>query len=1362
MAKRYFLSLLALMFCFSAFSQQSSGLEGQGEAENPYLIQSVEDFNYFRQSGDKNKCYKQTVNLSLGEITITQSGYIQSFSGTYDGDGHNISFTATATAEENGARLGLFGNVTGVIKNLNLLDCAMTATANTNVTANVALLCARLSGANALITDCNIINGTLNSKIKTQSAWENAQTGLLVGYLENTWVKYASVSGTVTGMGYVGGVVGQAKNGDIYGCSFEGEVKATYDGDGGWGDIIGGIIGSGTGGYAGGIVGYADSQSTINLCYVNADIESATEGNGVGSANPGGWFGWGSENPVVKNSYAEGTVDGEPINGSNITNSNQGSNNYHPGSGSADDIVENLNDAADGDDKISFSVVNGEVVFGAVNDEKVCDKPTNLSVTNNNGACVITWEIEDTDTTTEESKWYWTITGGDSYNDSDEATTKRVETQLPPSQTPYTFTVYTDCTEDQTDLLSETNQTTINVACPIPSNLQANNITYESFDFSWNATANCQLIVNGNTYTIEQSNSMSKQITQLAPQTQYPVTVKAKCGEEYIETATAIVTTASLPVPTNLSVSTSWNENSGSATISWTPIPGMTYEVNTDGNAQTSPCEITDLEAGSHTAKVRTVKTIAGTKYYSAWAEMPYTISEIPAPSNPQVNYTQDGNYYDVTISWTAGTTPNDGWQIGGEVVNNPYILQNQTPGYSTSLSIQEIVGGSTSEALVVPIQVPCLPVGEVIVEPTQSTVKFTFENQNPNRVLIIGETEYEAIDQTLTVLVGLTSGKTYSYEVREYCLDDNYASKSGTFETVGCYAVKNLTVSNLGVTSATVSWETQTSLDDLKYRIRLNDGEPIEQTEKQITFTNLSPATNYTVSVEEQCGNDWATATTTVFTTESGSYVTAQTGMFNQSSTWQGGKVPAGNVGTITIQQGHTISLSHTLKLTGNCQIINEGVLKITQQGELINKTENNVGGIVEVVSPIKDMNKWTFIGAPFKTAGGTGYKLECIKPTRSGEDIIDVSVSKYDYLLGDWSDEWETIESSMETGEGYFAWPFYSGTIIYTTYGDLLTTQYDYSKEPATELNNENEIIIAKPVINTSGGYWMALSNPYPAKLSVEEFIQDNQANIQGGVVYTFNGTTWDDLDQGDISHTDGFFVNLKSSAPKSITFNKEQLTNYNQSKKAKKTTEYIELSLQTGGKKSKIRFNHNPQAEQTYDAFDANKMFSPVKMTEPYFVTDGVALSKEEVRELPYTATLNVRSFMDREVKFVADNIPEGYVVFLLDNGQDIRMTNGTEYTTNVTEGENENRFQLLVKKQERIERATSNEIVIKNDNRQVTVQSQITNLNIEVYNSVGQKVFETKDYNFTLTDLPSGAYLVKAFYGRVAQTAKIVIQ
>ena len=58
--------------------------------------------------------------------------------------------------------------------------------------------------------------------------------------------------------------------------------------------------------------------------------------------------------------------------------------------------------------------------------------------------------------------------------------------------------------------------------------------------------------------------------------------------------------------------------------------------------------------------------------------------------------------------------------------------------------------------------------------------------------------------------------------------------------------------------------------------------------------------------------------------------------------------------------------------------------------------------------------------------------------------------------------------------------------------------------------------------------------------------------------------------------------------------------------------------------------------------------------------------------------------------------------------------------------------------------------------------MTVKSEITNLKIEVYNTVGQKVFETTNYNFTLNEVPAGAYFVKAFFNRVAETAKIVVE
>ena len=616
--------------------------------------------------------------------------------------------------------------------------------------------------------------------------------------------------------------------------------------------------------------------------------------------------------------------------------------------------------------------------------------------------------------------------------------------------------------------------------------------------------------------------------------------------------------------------------------------------------------------------------------------------------------------------------------------------------------------------------------------------------------------------------------------EIQDDLLSNSVSAKIYMFglQTSGCYSVENLSYSNVGVTNATISWEKNANSTSNRYQIVLNDDEPIEQSDMTITFENLQPGTTYTVEVREECnqngGNDWGNPETITFTTLS-YYETAKSGVFNESSTWVGGRVPIGNAGEIKIQQGHEVTLSHTLILKNDCKIINEGVLIIKQQGELINTTINNVNGIVEIESPIKIQGKWTFIGAPFET----GYKLECIKPNDH-----DIAISKYDYTQKNWSDDWATIETKMEAGEGYFAWPFYSGVVNYTTYGDVCEWNeeinkweekpYDYNKQTATELNND-EVIIEKTInTSTDNARWMALSNPYPAKLSVSKFVATNtniastEGNIQGKGIYRLTNTVsngvqeYEFIPNGDIAMTEGFFVNLASG--NSVTFLKTQLTNYptTEAKSQVVPRKFVELSLVKGNHKSKLYFAHNQEAEQNYDIFDANKLFALGEVAEPYFVTDGIALVKEEVAELPYYATMNVRSFADDTVSFVVENIPEGYYVYLIDNGERIKMHEQIGYLTQIAEGENEDRFKVLVTKTILEDSRAASNIEITNYNREITIESEVENLEIEVYNALGQKVFATKDYNFTLNEVPAGAYLVKAFSGKVRQTQKIVVE
>lgn len=790
--------------------------------------------------------------------------------------------------------------------------------------------------------------------------------------------------------------------------------------------------------------------------------------------------------------------------------------------------------------------------------------------------------------------------------------------------------------------------------------------------------------------------------------------------------------------------------------------------------------------------------------------------------------YDTDNGYATVTNNYCAGTVNGENLNSSDDITNSAgYVRGNYYEGQKSAQDIADSLNNAAAAAGDTNIYFSVVN-GEVVfgrVEMICETPINLVVDKNGNNFVVewgianadatVNETKWHwtLTGNNIETRAGTTTENrvecndlpspvgvaVYTFTVYTDCseIQDDLLSNSvstkiymfGGLQTSHCYSVENLSYSNVGVTNATISWGKNANSTSNRYQIVLNDDEPIVQSDTTITFGNLQPGTTYNVEVREQCnqnGEDdvWGNPRTVSFTTLS-YYETATTGDFNAPETWKGSRVPTGNVGVIKINEKHIVTLSHTLVLKNDYQIINDGVLKIMQQGELVNTTENNVGGIVEIETPQKSQNNWTFIGAPF-----AGYKLECIKPAPSA----DISISKYDYTQGDWSNKWATVSTEMEAAEGYFAWPFYSGAVTYTTYGDVCVKNedtkiweekpYDFNKEPVTELNNADTTI--EKEITENNGRWMALSNPYPAKLSVNKFVAANTdiasgseaseegGNIQGQCIYKLtnnvssNKQTWDVVFANtnetvkEIAMTEGFFVNLASG--NSVTFSKTQLTNYptTEAKSQVAPREFVELSLVKGKQKSKLYFAHNQEAEQNYDIFDANKLFALREVAEPYFLTDGNALVKEEVKELPYLATMNVRSFADDTVSFVVENIPEGYYVYLIDNGERIKMHEQIGYLTQIAEGENEDRFKVLVTKTILEDSRAASNIEITNYNREITIESEVENLEIEVYNALGQKVFATKDYNFTLNEVPAGAYLVKAFSGKVRQTQKIVVK
>ena len=627
-----------------------------------------------------------------------------------------------------------------------------------------------------------------------------------------------------------------------------------------------------------------------------------------------------------------------------------------------------------------------------------------------------------------------------------------------------------------------------------------------------------------------------------------------------------------------------------------------------------------------------------------------------------------------------------------------------------------------------------------------------------------------------------------YEFTAKRHCISEDDQESASSLTTYRSFLTLN---SQNDLTEGTRSCDKPTSLSvsttsnsatitiggfdtDTDFRYNINNGNYITGTGNTISLTGLYSNTIYTVRVQRDCGGDSYSLPSTIefiITPDpnDNTYYTIKDGLFNTPSIWNKNSVPDGENDNITIK--HNVHLTHTLTLKGTTTLTIDdnsnddntetAILVIDRLGQLINMTSEDILGIVEVKTPVDQQKQWAFIGAPFMTTTNIKkYRLETIKPVR-GSDVV---VSLYYDEGQDWiTNPYANYTSIVETGKGYFGYPLYTGAVTFTTYGDL----WDYTASKMKEYDETDALYkLNKANVTVAGktGGFLPLSNPYPAKLSVSKFLSGNTNKIQGQGVYKFNNSTqdFDPIGAGEIDIAEGFFVKLADGVS-SIEFLQTQLEDYpTTSAKSAVEREFIELSLVQNNHASKLYFAHNEQAEQGYDIFDADKLFAMTEMTEPYFVTEGISLVKEEVAELPYYATMNVRSFEHDSVSFVANNIPEGYSVSIIDGEETIELTENSAYSTLVSRGENAERFKVLIKKSVGLGEVEELEVEITNSNRLVNVSSTETDLQIEVYNALGQRVFATKDRNFTLNNVSAGAYVVKAFNNKASKTQKIVIK
>ena len=471
----------------------------------------------------------------------------------------------------------------------------------------------------------------------------------------------------------------------------------------------------------------------------------------------------------------------------------------------------------------------------------------------------------------------------------------------------------------------------------------------------------------------------------------------------------------------------------------------------------------------------------------------------------------------------------------------------------------------------------------------------------------------------------------------------------------------------------------------------------------------------------------------------------TVADGDITAPATW-GGKYFSDKATAVTIKNKVTIPSGRTVTLNDNMNLtVDDGSIIIADGGNLIDKRSNAT--LQGTMQKNITAGSWNFIGLAMN---------EDIRAFVGKPAIVALA---FDYVTGDWATDYLHYYTNDQTGDHVGKG---NGILVYTNEG--------FTLESTGTLVNDDVIVTADVKANSGSdtqGNWIALANPYPAAMLASNIIsgiQNDNQTVQGQVVYVRESNAWKTISNSTekVDGGHGFFVNFATTGSKTVTMQKS----WTQTTTAKSTPaerDFLTVSVSTDGYKVPVMFAKNEAATAEYDIFDANKMFGNGTVAEPYLICNDIDLCKEEVNALPYIATMNIKSGEAQSVEIIAENIPEGYSLTLIDNEEEIAMNQGDVYTVNIASGENADRFKLKIgeKNVSITEIETAEAPSIRNNNRNIIIEGG-KNIKAEVYNTLGQKVYETTKRNFSLEGVEAGAYVVKVQSGNAVQSHKMIIR
>ena len=181
-----------------------------------YTVYNADGLLAWNEAAQKDRSINCTltadIDLTGKEWTPVGPNYSNSYTGTFDGGGHTITGLTVTTNDEYAGLFGYLGNFN-----------------------------------NGAATVKNVVMDGIQITCNHRLGYAGGVAGYSWGTIEN-----CSVSGSVSGTVYVGGVVGVQIGGSITGCSSSATVKGTVD--------------------VGGVAGQTNSSATLTACYATGNV----------------------------------------------------------------------------------------------------------------------------------------------------------------------------------------------------------------------------------------------------------------------------------------------------------------------------------------------------------------------------------------------------------------------------------------------------------------------------------------------------------------------------------------------------------------------------------------------------------------------------------------------------------------------------------------------------------------------------------------------------------------------------------------------------------------------------------------------------------------------------------------------------------------------------------------------------------------------------------------------------------------------------------------------------------------------------------------------------------------------------------